>query len=93
VTERTIAEADLRELLLQALRGGSYDLADLERRLSPDARFDDLGLDSLDLTDFILRIEDLYQVKIRQEEYPNLSSLARVRAYLESTDGAGAPGG
>lgn len=90
MTGKTIDETEVRDVLWQSLRGGSYDLAELERRLGPDSRFDEAGIDSLDMTDFFLRIEDRFKVKIRQEDYPNLASLRTVQEFLQAPRAAAA---
>jgi acyl carrier protein len=77
-------ETELQEILWQALRGGDYDLDEMKRTIRSDARFEDLGIDSLDMTAFFVQIEDRYRVKIRQEEYPSLDSIGRVQSFLET---------
>jgi acyl carrier protein len=77
-------ENELLDILWQSLRGGDYDLEEMQRVIRSDSRLEDLGVDSLDMTDFFLRIEERYRVKILQEEYPSLNSIARVRVFLEA---------
>jgi acyl carrier protein len=76
-------ETELLDILWQSLRGGDYDLDVMKRNIRSDSSFEDLGIDSLDLTDFFLRIEAQYQVKILQEEYPRLDSIGRLRDFLK----------
>jgi acyl carrier protein len=76
-------ETQVREVLWQSLRGGDYDLSEVEAQLGADATFEDLGIDSLDQTDFFIRVEDRFKVKILQEDYASLNSLRRVQAFLE----------
>jgi acyl carrier protein len=75
-------ETEILDILWQSLRGGDYDLEEMKRKTRPDSRFEDLGIDSLDMTDFFIRIEDRYQVKIRQEEYPILATVGHLREFL-----------
>jgi acyl carrier protein len=82
VTENQAAEHEIQDILWQSLRGGNYNLDDLQSRLRPDSPFEELGIDSLDMTDFIIRIEDRFKVKILQEEYPKLSSVRGVERFL-----------
>jgi acyl carrier protein len=76
-------ETELMETLWQSLRGGDYNLEEIRQNIHSNSRFEDFGIDSLDMTDFFLRIEEQYGVKIPQAEYPNLESIARIRAFLE----------
>lgn len=75
-------ETEILEFLWQSLRGGDYDLEEMKRKVRSDSRFEDLGIDSLDMTDFFIRIEERYQVKILQEEYPALASVGLLREFL-----------
>jgi len=76
------SETEILDVLWQSLRGGNYDLEAMKPRLQPDSRFDDLGIDSLDMTDFFIRIEDIYKVKIMQEDYPTLGSVRTLHEYI-----------
>jgi len=84
VIHNELMETELLDILWESLRGGDYDLNEMKRSIRSDSNFGDLGIDSLDITDFFLRIESRYQVRILQEEYPNLDSMARLRAFLQS---------
>lgn len=76
-------ETELLEILWQSLRGGDYNLEEMKQTIRSDSHFEDLGIDSLDMTAFFVHIEDRYRVKIRQEEYPSLDSIGRVQSFLE----------
>ena len=76
---------EILDILWQSLRGGDYDLEAMKSTLGPDSSFEDAGIDSLDMTDFFIRIEDRYQVKILQEDYPHLDTVRRLHRYLEDT--------
>jgi acyl carrier protein len=84
VTPDEQMETELLDSLWQSLRGGDYDLEEMKRIIRSDSRFEDLGIDSLDTTDFLIRVEERYRVKILQEEYPGLDSIARLRVFLEA---------
>jgi len=78
----------LRELLKTSLQGGNYDPESLDH-LQPDALLEDLGIDSLDMTDFFLRVQDACNCRIKREDFSRLISLSAIQAYLEqSTDPA-----
>lgn len=52
--------------------------------LSPDATFEALDLDSLDLVEFSMAAEDELGVKISDEEAAELTTLAEAVALLEA---------
>lgn len=56
--------------------------------ISPDATFDELDLDSLDLVEFALGAEEEFGVRISDDEAEGLRSVADAVALLE-TKGAG----
>lgn len=43
----------------------------------------DLGLDSLDTVDLVLRMEDHFQVSIPDEDYPKLQTVGQINEYLQ----------
>ena len=43
----------------------------------------DLGLDSLDTVDLILRMEDHFQVNIPDEDYHKLQTVRQINDYLQ----------
>jgi acyl carrier protein len=69
-------------LFWQALAGGSYDLTDLEQRFDADSTFQEFLIDSLDLTDFLLRVSDHFGVRVPLEQLPHLGSLKALEAYI-----------
>jgi len=81
-------ETAILDILWQSLKGGNYDLEAMKRKLAPESRFEDLGIDSLDMTDFFIRIEDRYKVKIMQEDYSSLASVRALQEYLATADKA-----
>jgi acyl carrier protein len=72
----------IEEILWLSLAGGNYDLEALKEKTEPDTRFDELGLDSLDVIDFFIRVQDHYKVTMRDEDYSNLASIEAVRAFV-----------
>lgn len=72
------------EILLQSLEGGGYDLEELKQKLDVDSQFEDLGFDSLDIVDFLLRLEDHFNITIPQEDYANIVSISAVQAYIRN---------
>lgn len=50
--------------------------------LSLFARFDELGMDSLDLTEFFLRVEGQFDISFAPDELASIVSLAALDAYL-----------
>ncbi len=77
----------LKGILWESLDGGDQDIDRLKVELTDDASFEDFGLDSLEMTDFFLRIQDHYRLTIQQEDYADLGSLAAVKAYVRNSNG------
>ena len=75
---------DILQLLVQALEGGDYDTDSVRRRLLSGDNFDEVGIESLDLTGFVLHIEDYFKIQVRQEDYVELSNLEAVEAYVRN---------
>ena len=50
--------------------------------ISPDATFDDLGLDSLDSVTLIMAIEEAFDVQISDEDAGKLSTLQSLVDYI-----------
>lgn len=56
-----------------------------EDQVTPDARFiDDLGADSLDVVELIMRIEDELEIEIKDEDAEKLVRVADAVAYVEA---------
>lgn len=77
----TIRET-LLDLFWQSLAGGAYDLVELKARFRADSTFQDFMIDSLDLTDFLLRVKDQFQVQVPLENLPNLTSIEAIERYV-----------
>ena len=80
--------AEILKLLVQALEGGDYDIEDVKRQVLSGDLFDEVGIDSLDLTAFVLHLQDFFKIPVRQEDYPTLSTLEAVEAYVRNSTSA-----
>ncbi len=59
-----------------------------EDEVTPDARFvDDLGADSLDVVELIMRIEEELELEIPDEEAEKLQTVKDAVAYVEAHQG------
>lgn len=71
----------IRDIIVEQL-----DVA--EDEVSPDARFvDDLGADSLDVVELIMRIEEELEIEIPDEEAEKLQTVKDAVAYVEAHQG------
>ena len=77
-------KAELTRLIGQALEGGDYDVDDVTRRLLSGSQFDEAGVDSLDLTAFVLHLQDSFKISVPQEDYGGLVTLEAVEAYVRT---------
>jgi acyl carrier protein len=78
VTAKTTTE------VLDVLRA---ELRKVKETLPPDVAGDallmtDLGLDSLDVVEFVARVEEHYRVIVPDEDWQQLSTLERIAAYV-----------
>lgn len=72
-------------ILWDAMEGGSHDLAALRALARDDAHFvEDLGLDSLDMLEFYLRLDEAFELNLAADDYPGLSSVKAIMAFLEA---------
>ena len=78
----------LFELFWQALAGGTYDIAGLRARFDADSTFQEFLIDSLDLTDFLLRVKDRFNVQVPLERLPNLGSMRALDTYIRAQHGS-----
>jgi acyl carrier protein len=82
---RHIAPDTVWQLLWGSLDGSVRDLAALKASAREDSRFtEDMGLDSLDLLEFFLRLDETFGVSLSEDDYPELISVQTVVAFLES---------
>ena len=85
MTARHIAPEKVWELLWASLDGGGRNLAALKARAREDSHFsEDMGLDSLELLEFFLRLDENFGVSLSEDDYPELISVQTVVAFLES---------
>ena len=49
--------------------------------MDPDTDFDDAGLDSLDHAQILIRVEELYGVRVADEDFAECRSIAAIVAY------------
>ena len=76
---------EIWKILLESLSAERYDLDSLKDQVTEDSDFaTDLSIDSLDLLEFFLRLEDHFNVSIPQEEYATLSSVKAINLFLKS---------
>lgn len=45
---------------------------------------DDLDADSLDIVELVLKLEDEFDVKINEEDYPKLATVQQVADFIQS---------
>lgn len=88
-----MANDPTRELVLtafwEALEGGSYDAGKIRETLADDSHLvDDLGLDSLDLVEFYMRLEELFETEIPNAEFEKLSTIGAIASYLSARGAA-----
>lgn len=43
----------------------------------------DLGLDSLDIVDLVLKMEDLFSISIPDDDYAKLQTVGQINEYVE----------
>ena len=80
-TEQT---AKVWDILWTSLAGSNYDLDALKSRAHADSRLaEDLGLDSLDLLEFYLRLGDSFDITVTEDDYANLTSIEAIVAFLD----------
>lgn len=74
-------ENDLSDLIRAAL--SDFSDQELPEELSGDTNFiQDLGLDSLAITEFVFFFEDVFNLKINNDELASLSTLEELKQFL-----------
>lgn len=74
---KAISKQELKEMLLKINKRIPADFAD-------DQHFYlDLGIDSLDLAEFVANVEQEFKIKIDDNKWEKLSSINAVMAFLE----------
>jgi acyl carrier protein len=77
--EKRIAEIIIGELKLKDVTPETFD-----RNLD---LIEDLGIDSMELTTIVVVLQDEFGVKIDEDDFPQLTSLAKITAYLQDRKG------
>jgi acyl carrier protein len=74
----------VREILLGALEHENYNISPSGRDLRDDSHFtQEIGIHSLDLLEFFLRIEDQFEIQIHDDDYGSLTSVDAVIQFLK----------
>lgn len=73
----------IREILLGVLENENYNLGISGENLRNDSHFtEEIGIRSLDLLEFFLRIEDQFEIQIHDDNYGSLTSVYAVIQFL-----------
>jgi len=73
------------DVLWNSLDGSVRNLAALKESARDGAHFiEDMGLDSLDLLEFYLRLDEAFGVSLTEDDYPELTSVQVIVAFLEA---------
>lgn len=71
------------DVLWASLAGSNHDLEALRSRASSHSRLiEDLGLDSLDLLEFYLRLGDEFGITVSEDDYSMLTSVDAIVAFV-----------
>ncbi len=74
-----IAEIIIDELKLEDVTAETFD---------PDLHLvDELGIDSMDLATIALILQDEYNVRIDEDDYPKLTTISLIADYIEKKSG------
>jgi len=75
----------VREILLGALENENYKLGTSGENLRNDSHFtEEIGINSLDLLEFFLRIEDQFEIQIHDDDAGSLTSVNAVIQFLKT---------
>ncbi len=75
---------EVKKALIEVLKDRGFDV----NEVSEDASLtDDLGLDSLDLVDLTMDIEEKFGISIPDEDLPKLSTVGAVIDYIVANRG------
>lgn len=75
-----------RDEIFQRVQTIVIDRLDVKKdKITEDARFlDDLGADSLELTELVLAVEEEFNLKIPDDQIEKLTTVSRVVTFVES---------
>jgi len=61
------------------------ELSVAEDEVTPDAHFtEDLGADSLDVVELVMRLEEVFDIEIPDEDAEKIQTVAEAVAYIEN---------
>jgi acyl carrier protein len=72
----------LNEILLDSLDAQQYSIESLCESLTPTANLIECGIDSLNLMEFLLRVEQHFSLEIPEDEYGQLVSMEAIERYI-----------
>ncbi len=77
--KKRIAEIIIDELKLKDVTPETFD---------PDMDLiEDLGIDSMELTTIVVVLQDEFNVRIDEDDFGSLTTLAKITAYIEEKKG------
>jgi acyl carrier protein len=77
------ADGDLTVVIRLALKDLGANLSEIE--LSDQTNFiQDVGLDSLAISEFVFFFEDIFQISISNEELLSMNTLGELKAYIST---------
>jgi acyl carrier protein len=77
--QKRIAEIVIEELKLKDVTPETFD---------PDLNLiDDLGIDSMELTTIVVVLQDEFGVRIDEDDFGELTTLAKITSYIEGKKG------
>ena len=78
------APGKIREILWQSLQGSHHDVDALKTKARDnDDLADDLGMDSLDLLEFYLRLGENFKIDLTEDDYPQLTSVSAIAEFIK----------
>jgi acyl carrier protein len=77
--QKRIAEIIIEELRLKDVTPETFD---------PDIDLiEDLGIDSMELTTIVVVLQDEFNVRIEEDDFGRLTTLAKISSYIEEKKG------
>jgi acyl carrier protein len=75
----------VREIFLGVLENQNHNLGTSGENLRDDSHFtDEIGISSIDLLEFFLRIEDQFEIQIHEDDCASLTSVHAVVQFLKA---------
>jgi acyl carrier protein len=72
----------LNDLLLDSLDTQQYSIESLGESLTPTTNLIECGIDSLNLMEYLLRVEQHFGLEIPEDEYDQMVSMAAIERYI-----------